>query len=346
MTTSETLTGARTMWELVERRAQTSPDHPLLIAADGEMVTFGQFADRVERVAAGLPDLGIRPDPVSWQLPTRIDTWSCRWPSPGSVPFRSRSSSSTASARSASRCARPGPSCSSFPAPGAASTTPRWPRGLPPPTDRTTARHRDGLPEGDPAVLPPPPTRTPRRTPPLDLLHLRHDRRPEGRAAHRRDADRRRLGSRRRTRHGARRRRLHRLPVRAHRRPRLSGHHAAVGFPASCSRRSRLPTRYPFPPPRRHHGGRSTAFYRAYLASSASARRPDPADPAAYVRRRRAQAARALLEVRDEIGGPGVAHGYGMTEVPMITTARRTTPTSSSPTPRDAVQGIASASST
>ena len=38
---SEILTGARTMWELVDRRAEASPDHPMLIAADGETVTFG-----------------------------------------------------------------------------------------------------------------------------------------------------------------------------------------------------------------------------------------------------------------------------------------------------------------
>ena len=36
MTSDEVLTGARTMWELVERRAEASPDHPMLIAADGE----------------------------------------------------------------------------------------------------------------------------------------------------------------------------------------------------------------------------------------------------------------------------------------------------------------------
>ncbi len=75
MTTSEILTGARTMWELVDRRAQASPDHPMLIAADGETVTFGQFRDRVERVAAGLHGMGITTGSiVSWQLPTRIDT--------------------------------------------------------------------------------------------------------------------------------------------------------------------------------------------------------------------------------------------------------------------------------
>ena len=60
MTTStrEILTGAQTMWELVERRAQASGDHPMLIAPDGETLTFGQFRDRAERVAAGLHAMG------------------------------------------------------------------------------------------------------------------------------------------------------------------------------------------------------------------------------------------------------------------------------------------------
>ena len=47
----------------------------MLIAADGETVTFGQFRDRAERVAAGLAAQGIGTGSVvSWQLPTRIDT--------------------------------------------------------------------------------------------------------------------------------------------------------------------------------------------------------------------------------------------------------------------------------
>ena len=73
--TREILTGARTMWELVERRAQASSDHPMLIAPDGETLTFGQFSDRAERVAAGLHAMGVTSGSVvSWQLPTRIDT--------------------------------------------------------------------------------------------------------------------------------------------------------------------------------------------------------------------------------------------------------------------------------
>ena len=74
-TTSDILTDARTMWELVERRAHASPEHPMLIAADGDTVTFGQFRERAERVAAGLHGMGVRTGSVvSWQLPTRIDT--------------------------------------------------------------------------------------------------------------------------------------------------------------------------------------------------------------------------------------------------------------------------------
>jgi len=72
---NKALTGARTMWDLVERRADASPDHPMLIAADGETVTFGQFHARAERAAAGLHDMGVTTGSVvSWQLPTRIDT--------------------------------------------------------------------------------------------------------------------------------------------------------------------------------------------------------------------------------------------------------------------------------
>ena len=75
MSRNEVLTGARTLWELVERRAEASPDHLMLIAPDGETVTFGAFRDRAARVAAGLFEMGIGTDSVvSWQLPTRIDT--------------------------------------------------------------------------------------------------------------------------------------------------------------------------------------------------------------------------------------------------------------------------------
>ena len=47
----------------------------MLIAADGETVTFGEFRRRAERAAAGLHDMGVTTGSVvSWQLPTGIDT--------------------------------------------------------------------------------------------------------------------------------------------------------------------------------------------------------------------------------------------------------------------------------
>jgi cyclohexanecarboxylate-CoA ligase len=63
------------MWELVARRAAVSPDRPMLMDENDRRITFGAFAARAEVVAAGLFDMGIRPGSVvSWQLPSRIET--------------------------------------------------------------------------------------------------------------------------------------------------------------------------------------------------------------------------------------------------------------------------------
>ncbi len=63
------------MWELVERRAAATPDRRMLLDEADRVVTFAGFRDRCERVAAGLHALGIGPGtPVSWQLPSRIET--------------------------------------------------------------------------------------------------------------------------------------------------------------------------------------------------------------------------------------------------------------------------------
>jgi acyl-CoA synthetase (AMP-forming)/AMP-acid ligase II len=70
-----TLLEAPTIWELVRRRAAESGDRPLLIDTTGRRVGFAEFAIDVERVAAGLAALGIRPGTrVTWQLPTRIES--------------------------------------------------------------------------------------------------------------------------------------------------------------------------------------------------------------------------------------------------------------------------------
>jgi len=66
---------APTLWSLVEERASATPDALIMVdEADREM-TFGGYRDAAERVAAGLLALGVGPDvAVSWVLPSRIDT--------------------------------------------------------------------------------------------------------------------------------------------------------------------------------------------------------------------------------------------------------------------------------
>ena len=63
-----------TFWELLERRVADSGDRPMLIDAD-RTFTFAEVRDRAERAAAGFADLGVgEGTPVTWVLPTRIET--------------------------------------------------------------------------------------------------------------------------------------------------------------------------------------------------------------------------------------------------------------------------------
>lgn len=74
MNDTTAITGATTMWELIERRAAASGDHPMLFDASGRTLTFGGFAEAVERCAAGLLALGVGEGTrVSWQLPTTFE---------------------------------------------------------------------------------------------------------------------------------------------------------------------------------------------------------------------------------------------------------------------------------
>ena len=75
MTAAEPLVGARTLWELVELRAAATPDRTIFSDDQGRHLTCTQLRDAVERCAGGLFDLGIRAGTtVSWQLPTRFET--------------------------------------------------------------------------------------------------------------------------------------------------------------------------------------------------------------------------------------------------------------------------------
>ncbi|WP_155056597.1 class I adenylate-forming enzyme family protein [Streptomyces blattellae] len=72
--TAHALGSSRTLWELVTRRAELTPDRAVLLQ-DDRTITFGELHDRSERVAAGLHGRGVRPGTVvAWQLPTRVET--------------------------------------------------------------------------------------------------------------------------------------------------------------------------------------------------------------------------------------------------------------------------------
>jgi cyclohexanecarboxylate-CoA ligase len=65
----------RTFWNLLEQRVAASPDATILIDEAERRLTYAEFRDRAERIAAGLHSLGVEAGTtVSWQLPTRIDT--------------------------------------------------------------------------------------------------------------------------------------------------------------------------------------------------------------------------------------------------------------------------------
>ena len=72
---SEPIYDARTFWELLQTRVAASPDTVMLVDEAGRTVTFAEFQEQAERVAAGLLAMGVgKGTPVTWVLPTRIET--------------------------------------------------------------------------------------------------------------------------------------------------------------------------------------------------------------------------------------------------------------------------------
>lgn len=69
------LVQGRTWCGLVAERAATAGDDLFLLDEHGARMTFGEFAARVDRVAAALAAEGIGPGSVvAWQLPTRVSS--------------------------------------------------------------------------------------------------------------------------------------------------------------------------------------------------------------------------------------------------------------------------------
>ncbi|MFF7730525.1 class I adenylate-forming enzyme family protein [Streptomyces sp. NPDC008001] len=186
--TADDLSASRTLWELLDRRAELTPETPALIQADepqpggvrttgqegpqvrepggtgpalpDRTVTFGELRARAERTAAGLYGLGVRPGSrVAWQLPTRIETvvLSFALARLGAVQTPLIPSYRDREAGHALRATEAG----FFVVPGTwrgfdhALMAHRLALTLPAPPLVLTAY--DSLPEGDPGDLPPPP---------------------------------------------------------------------------------------------------------------------------------------------------------------------------------------------
>jgi cyclohexanecarboxylate-CoA ligase len=325
MTTSDVLTGARTMWELVDRRAQLSPDHPLLIAEDGETVTSGQFRDRAERVAAGLHDMGITMGSVvSWQLPTRIETvvLSIALARLGAVQnpiihlYREREVGFALRQTGAELFVIPSVwrntdfvAIAEGALAGAAAR----------PTILTTD---GGLPEGDPAVLPAPPEGTAPEEAPIRWIYYTSGSTADPKGVQHTDQT---LiaggwGLARALDMGPDDVGSIAFPFAHIAGPDYLVTMLSMGFPAILVEAFSAPDLLPV---FREHGatmvGGSTAFYVAYLGEQ----RKTPTEPILPSLRLMSGGGAAKppevhYEVRDEIGGRGVVHGYGMTEVPMI----------------------------
>jgi len=65
----------RTLWELIGKRVAETPDDLMAVDESGRTMTFVQFAEWAERVAAALVERGIgEGDVVTWQLPTWLES--------------------------------------------------------------------------------------------------------------------------------------------------------------------------------------------------------------------------------------------------------------------------------
>ncbi len=69
------LTEWSSLWDLINQRAEATPDARFAIDEDGRSLTFAQYRDSALRCAAGFAALGIgEGDVVSWQLPTWLES--------------------------------------------------------------------------------------------------------------------------------------------------------------------------------------------------------------------------------------------------------------------------------
>ena len=66
---------ARTLWELLDKRVEATPDAVMAVDESGNTMTFAAYRTAAERAAAGLARQGVgEGDVVSWQLPTWLES--------------------------------------------------------------------------------------------------------------------------------------------------------------------------------------------------------------------------------------------------------------------------------
>jgi cyclohexanecarboxylate-CoA ligase len=328
--TTTSITGATTIWELVERRAEATPDRTMFIDAADRCLTFGEFRDRAATVAAGLAARGVGDgSAVSWQLPSRIDTivLSAALARLGAVQnpiihlYREREVGFALRQTGSSLFVVPGTWRGTDYAALAERALAATPAGDGAPSPELLVAD-DGLPEGDPATLPPARAGTEPDAERVRWIYYTSGSTADPKGARHTDQTliAAGLGLAAALQVSADDVGSIAFPFAHIAGPDYLVTMLVVGFPAVVVEAFSAPDVLPL---FRRHGvtlvGGSTAFYVAYLAEQ----RKQPGVPILPTLRLMAgggapKPPEIHFEVRDEIGGRGVVHGYGMTEVPMI----------------------------